>query len=77
MTRVFSLFRVQQDDQIELGNPTRLLGFFSSAELAQQALEAVHRQDPQAVGELEFNPHELDSEGWDDGCVTEYYPDSD
>jgi hypothetical protein len=76
VTRVFSLFRVQQDDQIALGNPTRLLGFFSTEELAQRALEAVQRQDPQAVGELEINPHDLDSEGWNDGFVTEY-PDSD
>jgi len=76
VTRVFSLFRVQQDDQIELGNPTRLLGFFSTKELAQGALEAIHRQDPQAVGELEISPHDLDSEGWNDGFVTEY-PDSD
>lgn len=76
MTRVFSLFRVQQDDQIELGNPTRLLGFFSTVELAKRALEAFQRQDPQAVGELEINPHDLDSEGWNDGFVTES-PDSD
>ena len=76
MTRVFSLFRVQQDDQIELGNPTRLLGFFSTEERAQKALEAVHREDPHAVGELEINPHDLDSEGWNGGFVTEY-PDRD
>ena len=51
MTRVFSLLRVQQDDQID-------------------------RQDPQAVGELVIDPHDLDLEGWNGGFVTEY-PDSD
>lgn len=76
MTLVFGLYRVQDDDQIELGNPTRFLGFFSSEELAQEALDAVHRQDPDAVGELEINPQELDYEQWNDGFVTEY-PDTD
>ena len=76
MNSVFGLYRVQQDDQIESGNPTRLLGFFSSEELAQIALDAVHRQDPQAVGELEIVPHDLDFEEWNDGFVTEF-PDSD
>ena len=76
MTLVFGLYRVQDDDQIELGNPTRFLGFFSSEQLAQEALDAVHGQDPEAVGELEINPQELDFELWNDGFVTEY-PDSD
>lgn len=76
MATVFSLHMEQQDDQIELGNPTRLLGFFSTKGLAQKALDAVHRQNPQAVGTLEIYPHDLDDEGWNDGFVTEY-PDPD
>ena len=72
MTLVFGLYRVQDDDQIELGNPIRLLGFFAREPLAQEALDAVHGQDPEAVGELEINPQELDSEQWTDGFVTEY-----
>lgn len=72
MTRVFSLFREQQDDQVELGNPTRLLGFFTTEGQAKKALDAVHRQNPQALGKLEIYPQDLDSEGWNDGFVTEY-----
>ena len=76
MNSVFGLYRVQQDDQIESRNPTRLLGFFSSEELAQIALDAIHGQDPQAVGELEIVPHDVNFEEWNDGFVTEF-PDSD
>jgi hypothetical protein len=72
VTRVFSLFREQQDDQIELGNPTRLLGFFTTEEHAKRALDAVQRHNPQAMGKLEIYPQVLDSEGWNDGFVTEY-----
>ena len=72
MSLVFSLFREQQDDQIKLGNPTRLLGFFTTEEHAKKALDADRRKNPQALGNLEIYPQDLDSVGWNDGFVTEH-----
>lgn len=75
MTKVFSLFREQQDDQIKSGNPTRLLGFFSTKKLAQKALDAIQLGEPDAVGTLVIYPHVLGQEGFNEGFVTEYLED--
>jgi len=77
MNDVFGLYLVQKDKQIRKGNPSRLLGLFSTEELARAAREAVRAKDSCPIGKLKIFPLGVDEESFNDGFVTVVIGDED
>lgn len=77
MTDVYALFLSQDDDQIKIGNPTRLLGIFTTKALAKAARDEIRSRGLYPVGKLEINERILNKEWFNSGFVTEYYEVSD
>ena len=70
MTGIFGLYLVQKDKQILKGNPTRLLGLFSTEKLAKEARETVRSSGLYMVGKLKIFSLRLDEEDFPEGYVT-------